>query len=958
VVRKVEPDVVVGFIGEAKGYLPAIRQGIAAFRNQPGQVEKLEEAYRLIHIIKGASSMVGLSGLNHVACQLEETVEGLAAGQLPLNEDTERLLVSTLQLIESHLDGAASGGPREEPSPPVDTPAPDPLPDLPELPSFLADLPEPEAFGSPADLAAPDLPLPESPAEPQEVSPELLEVFTLEAEEHLRTLSTLVPTLEHDPANKESLQEIRRSAHTLKGCAALVGFHSLTQLAHRMEDLLDLLYEGEMAVSPEVIGLLLASTDALEDMAAGKAQAEAVQALYARYADLLGATPPSPEAGPEELALPQPPEPSEAAAPGPEAGQVDRPASRVADRKRQYVRIPIERLDDVVKLVTELVITRSSLEQRMTDFARQLGELQLSTDRLWRISHKLETEYEASALGGGRLAAHTAPLFGEARPPAAPVKTHGFDDLEFDRYTEFHLQSRALAETTNDIRTVAGDLGHVIGDFDGFLTRQARLAGEIEDKLMRLRMVPLATLASRLSRAVRNVAEQEGKQVEFVLEGESTELDKTVLEEMADPLLHLVRNAAGHGIEPPGLRQARGKPAQGAVRLRAFHEGSQVVIQVSDDGAGLDPARIRAEAVRKGLLPPQDAAQSGPEDLFPFIFLPGFSTAPEVSEVSGRGVGLDVVKAQVHKLKGTLTVASQPGLGATFTVRLPLTLAITRALLVKAHQETFALPLDGIQQILRLDREDVEHIGKDPVVRVGGRVYPLVSLGKLLSLRQPADDTVRRPPVIILSVGGRQVALTVDHLLGGKEIVIKNLGSHLRRVKGVAGATLLGDGRVVLILNPAELVGEAAPAGQPARPLRAPLAEGREALMVMVVDDSPSMRRVVTTLLKKAGWQPVAAKDGLEALEVLHQSARLPDLLLLDVEMPRMDGYELLSTLKAQEAYANIPVVMVTSRAGEKHRRKALDLGASGYVMKPYQEEALLNTIRRLVREARQAVLA
>ncbi len=475
---------------------------------------------------------------------------------------------------------------------------------------------------------------------------------------------------------------------------------------------------------------------------------------------------------------------------------------------------------------------------------------------------------------------------------------------------------------------------------------------------MRVRMVPLATLATRLHRAIRVLAREQGKLVDLVLEGEDIELDKTVLEEMADPLLHLLRNAVDHGIEPLALRQVMGKPERGLIRLRAYHEGNQVVIQVSDDGAGLEPQILRSAAISKGYVSEADAPQLSDEELYSLVFLPGFSTSGEVSEVSGRGVGLDIVKTNVHKVKGTVTLDSTPGQGATFTIRLPMTLAVTRALLIKAHNETFAIPLSAVTQILRLEREEIEHVGQEPVVRVGGQVYPMLRLGQVLNLKQPADETVQHPPVLILNAGGEQIALVVDQLLAGREMVIKTLGNHLRRVHGVTGATLMGDGSVVLILNPADLVVEAPkPEAQPWTLLQRP-ARAREALTVMIVDDSVSVRRVVSNLIKSVGWQPMAARDGLEALELMQHSAQPPDLILVDIEMPRMDGYELMATLRAQEAYRNIPLVILTSRAGEKHHRKALELGASEYIVKPYQDQTLLNIIRQLVRESKGAVAA
>jgi chemosensory pili system protein ChpA (sensor histidine kinase/response regulator) len=1223
--RQANPEVLAGFLEEARGYLPQIRQGIEAYRADPAQLDALRESYRQAHIIKGAAAMVGLADLSHIAYHLETALEDVLEGGLPLTDAVHEQMGKSVAEIAEHLEQLARGAghvpppegqaqadpkpydPSGEGSPvaveppasaeasaahaaPEPAPPPDPVahelaappaaeaqpsvPDLqadlselsggpaeeapvePEIPTTSPDaaadflqsllagnggLPEEAAEAQPADphdpgaapgaadssrglqaeatrlaeepaqvppaeqatpsdaaqaadplqdlLASfrglseettdetpgdhpasaaaeepPQAPIPgedssvtatlqnlyecyssllgkaddgaasaepvvpggeqataemlhslleryssmlkkpedEPPGEPaapeeappaarvsdddseedgaaaDEVSPELVEVFALEAEEHLGNITTLLPALEKQPDNKELVQAIRRSAHTLKGSAAMVGFRKITRLAHRMEDLLDLLYEGGAAITPETIQLLFASSDALQDLAQGKGDEAAVRGLYQRYQQLLGQTAaqepaaaaakPAPVVVPRTEAIPAEAEPGveQELAAASDQGATERQseaAPGVPRRSGQVVRVPLERLDELVKLVSELVITRTAFEQRLADHLRQMEELQLSAERLRRVSTKLETQYEARTLGGRRLFGRAQEGGGGSRGASTLLgggsfEAYGFDDLEFDRYTDFHLLSRELAESTTDIHTVGGELTSLNGDFESFLNRQARLCTEIQDKLMRVRMVPLATLASRLHRTVRNVATQQGKQVELVLEGEDTELDKTVLEEMADPLLHLLRNAVDHGIEPPALREVRGKPARGQIRLRAYHEGTQVVIQIRDDGAGVEPQVVRAAAVRSGFVTAADAEGLAEEELLNLVFLPGFSTAREVSEVSGRGVGLDIVKAHVHKLKGTLALTSQPGAGTTFTIRLPLTLAIMRALLVKAHGQPFAIPLSTVTQILRLEQEDNELVGREPVLRVGGQVYPRIELGKALNLKQPPDETVTRQPVLLLNLGDRQVALVVDELLGGREIVIKNLGTHVRRLHGVTGATLTGDGTVVLIVNPAELVREPVRARAATRaPTVAPARAARRALTVLVVDDSPSVRRVVTNLIKSAGWTAVAAKDGLDALEQLHRATAAPDLVLLDVEMPRMDGYELLTTLKREGPYQHIPVVMVTSRAGEKHRRKALDLGASAYVVKPYQDAELLQIIRTLVREAQPAVV-
>jgi chemosensory pili system protein ChpA (sensor histidine kinase/response regulator) len=338
--------------------------------------------------------------------------------------------------------------------------------------------------------------------------------------------------------------------------------------------------------------------------------------------------------------------------------------------------------------------------------------------------------------------------------------------------------------------------------------------------------------------------------------------------------------------------------------------------------------------------------------VFQFVFLPGFSTKDTVSELSGRGVGLDVVKTNVEALKGTVTITSQLGRGTSFIVRLPMTLAVTRALMVRANQQTFAIPLDAIQQILRLEDGAEQTIGAESVLKVGANVYPVRHLGRVLNLHDAPDENLGRPPVLLLKVGEKMVALVVEKLLGGREIVIKSLGTHLKRVRGISGATLLGDGSVVLILNPAELLSVS---NRLARytPTTPTVARSRTEQVAFVVDDSPSVRRVLTNLLERNGYKVQTAKDGLEALELLGKSTILPQVVLSDIEMPRMDGYELLGSLRGMPNCATLPVVMITSRAADKHRRKAMDLGASAYVVKPYQDESLLEILRQLSRLAK-----
>ncbi len=953
----IDRDTLLGFLDEARGYLPAVRDGLVRFRADPVTPDVLEEVQRGTHTIKGAAALVGLSGLSHIAYQLEAVIERLQLGVLAGSPDVYAALETGVRAVETYLDGVRDDSLDEglivgrasdalailagdavmfslTPSrvtfaapddllhtpPPFgstdDTLADDDLP----FPDFAAAVHPPTTFIAPPP---PRVPAPQLAALP-DAAAELLEVFRVEADEHLRSMSGLLVAARKEPGDRDRWQQVRRSAHTLKGSAALVGLKDVTALAHRMEDLLDLYYDAERVATPEEVDTLLAATDAIDDVVNGRPTAGGFAPLFAR----LDAA----------LAVGAPDAPTAVIETAPEVVTVPTPSRTTVRTAEASVRVPIGKLDELGKLIGELVIARTSFEQRSADFARLLAEMEPSTTRLRRSSAKLEVGFEAAALGGGK----------------AGKATEGFDDLELDRYTEFHLISRDLAEATADVQTLGGELGHLRTDFDGLLTRQARLTGEIEDRLMKLRMVPLGTTASKLQRTVRTAAQQTGKQAELVIDGEHTGLDKTVLDAMADPLLHLLRNAVDHGLETPEVRAALGKSPHGTIRLKAGHEGGSVVLEIADDGRGIDPAAVRAKAVERGLTTADDADRMPDEELFGFLFTAGFSTRDVVSELSGRGVGLDVVRAKVEGLKGTVAVQSKPGRGTTFVVRLPMTLAVTRALLVTANGQTFAIPQDAVEHIRRLEDADLEKIGREPLMRVGDQVYPVVRLSAALRLPPSADEPTAKPPVLLVRAGDRRAAVVVDTLLGGREIVVKGLGSHLKRVPGVSGSTLTGDGRVVLILNPAELIRPAAVrAAAPVRTEATPT-RTRGGLNVLVVDDSPSVRRVLTRLVERCGWTATTAKDGADALELLRRGP-LPDVVLSDLEMPRMDGYELLGSIRGTPGMTALPVVVITSRATEKHRKKAMDLGASAYLVKPYQDDSLADVIRHLTRVGRPA---
>jgi chemosensory pili system protein ChpA (sensor histidine kinase/response regulator) len=793
-----------------------------------------------------------------------------------------------------------------------------------------------------------------------DVPPELAEVFGEEAKEHLETIARLTKRLSVEPQDRESVQELRRAVHTLKGAAGVVGYKGASKLAHRMEDLLDRLYEESTAVTEHEARVLASSSDALNDLIVGTADAEALRALvihlFSEFDKLMGAVaaPAEPEAvavaAPAEVAPPQveaaqtvSAEPVPPAPPTESTPFAERRKTGADRRGGQALRVPVQRLNELVRVVSELVINRSTFEQHHTALIEQVDELKLSTARLRRVTHRLESDYEVRAMAGGNITT------GGVRA-AGSSGGHGFDELEFDRYTEFHLLTRELTETASDIATIGARVAATIGDFDSDLTRLGRLTREVQDKTMEFRMVPLGTLETQLERAVRATGQSCGKFVEFAMEGSHVALDKSLLEQMADPLLHLLRNAVDHGIESRQQRLTAGKPERGQITVRAFHEGTDVLIEVQDDGKGLDIGKIRRIAIERGLV--TDAAAEGmtADAIQAFIFEPGFSTADQISEVSGRGVGMDVVKSKVARLGGRVYVTSQPGEGATISVRVPMTLAISRVLLVRAAGQTFGLPLGAVVQIVRPHPTALSVVGAERVFTLDGKTYPLRDLAGSLGLARPAAAPAIQP-VLIANLSRRRIALAVDEIVNSRDAVVKKLGTHLKHVPGIWGATLLGDGTVVLILNPADLAGTVDEPVVVRQPLRR--AAEHAPYNVLIVDDSLSMRHVLSLAVKKAGWNPVPARDGLEALEIIDAGTAPPDLVLLDIEMPRMDGFEFLSTVRSQKGRSDLPIVMLTSRGGDKHRDKAKALGVTDYMVKPFQEEALIANVDRLVKESR-----
>ncbi len=638
---------------------------------------------------------------------------------------------------------------------------------------------------------------------------------------------------------------------------------------------------------------------------------------------------PEPEAEPEPEPEPEPgpePEPEREPEPEPKKAPAEVLALR-AEQRQEFARVDADLLEDLLNAAGEISIYHSRLNQQVSSFEFHVEELEQTISRLREQLRKLEIETEAQIMHG-----HQDTLV-----------ARDFDPLELDRYSNIQQLSRALAESANDLGSLKDLLKAVTGEAESLLVQQSRVTAELQDGLMRTRMVPFDRHVPRLTRLVRQAAQEAGKRAELAVEGAAGELDRQVLEKMLPPFEHMLRNAIVHGIEDSAARQRDGKPAVGRITIRLHREGAEMVIDVSDDGAGLDVDSIRRKAYELDLLQPESKVTD--DEIMSLILQPGFSTAAAVTQTAGRGVGMDVVANEIKKLGGSLRISSVTGQGTNFTVRLPFTLAITQALIVRTGDEVYALPLPTVEGVARIPRGELESLlgQSEPSYQYGEQTYKFRHLGMYLggqAAKLPEDET--SVPIILVHAGEYSAALLVDELMTSREIVVKAVGPQLASIRGISGATILGDGRIVLILDIHALVRTGAPVVELKKAAPTPTDDRPLAL---VVDDSITVRRVTERFLERNGMRVATAKDGLDAISMMQDDK--PDVILLDIEMPRMDGYEFASHVRNDVRVAEVPIIMITSRVGDKHRARAIELGVNDYLGKPYQDAELLDAIRR-----------
>ncbi|WP_439684684.1 histidine kinase [Cupriavidus oxalaticus] len=1005
------------YLQEADDLLRQFATDISEWRHE-GHPCPSELALRVAHTLQGSASTVGLEPVREIAEALEGLLLQLGSHPVAMHPGDFRLLEQAVERLRGMLHQFAAGvwpqadaglrrglvefGERALLRPRVAVPAPpapvdgmarlygQPLHEDNEAPLLPAPSPAPAQPASPAQHDAVVIALPTShrppvAAEADDPAPDpaLVEIFLEEAQGTLPELGKLVRTWEAAPADTRHGGLVLRALHTLKGSARMAGAMALGQAAHEMETLLDasLRAQAGQGAGPQLFGRLYAWYDRI------LAHAEALQAGRLLPADDpevvngLGGSPqdeaePAVEAQPDAVTdpaadataavsvLPVMPGPADVMVPMPPAAPAaPTTLTPAAEPQRALVRVQARALDTLINEAGEIGATRARLDSELHAMRTYLGEL---NDNVARLRGQLrEIEIQAESQMASRI--------------ADAQHKQEFDPLEFDRFTRFQELTRMMAESVNDVATVEQNLQRGFDRAGGDLAAQARLTRGLQRSLMQARMVQFDALAERLYRVARQAAAETGKEVRLLIKGGTVEIDRSVLDRMAGPIEHLIRNAVVHGIEHALQRRAAGKPATGALTLEVQQEGNEVVLHFVDDGNGLDLARIRARAVERRLLAPDDDA--GEARLTEMIFTPGFSTADAVSELAGRGVGMDVVRAETVALGGRITLASKAGQGTTFTVHLPLTTAITQVLVFSLGARRYAVPSGMIDQVQQLRAPALVEAYNQGRFAVAGAEVPFFYFGALLEEGNAVAAGHKYSPVVLVRSGAERVAVHVDEVVGNREVVVKHIGPHLARLEGIAGATTLGDGEIVLIYNPVVLAqrllrerGQPAPpqmvpaqsAPQLAQQLAQPVAEPLGAVAelagdgsaapvrglalqptVMVVDDSLTVRKATQRLLVRAGYQVVLARDGVDALKQLQDV--MPDAMLVDIEMPNMDGFDLTRNVRSDSRTAHMPLVMITSRTADKHRRYAEEIGVNVYLGKPYNEDQLLATLQRLL---------
>lgn len=964
VLPELDAEVLSYFMPEADEYLGTIDRLIHTLRDKLDDEDAIYRLFRAAHTLKGSAYTVGFQVIGDVACPMEHCMVAVHEKRRPLSPDLLDMLARAAEVIRLLL--------RREPAHTQQLQH-----DLPLLLTRLAQATEwtvasplPASLSSDTDTARSNSVLHEPaigvdvPAVDlsdryliPDLDPEILSYFVPEAQEYLEQLEANLLRLDKDHQDRELINQLFRSAHTLKGSAYTVGFQSIGDLVHHVEDFMGAVRDGNLRVLPGHTDLMLRAIDVvrvlmrrdLDKVDDTRHRFEAVRMELRRLEQgVADETPPAHHADNTTGS-------ATAGQSGSEEyrGQEGSAPNEKSREEREVIRVSHGRLERLMNLVGELVIGRGRLEQRLRvleQLSQQvLGFKSRLVDSVQSFAEKHTFSYQEAPSSSPVPAGQELPAFGD------------FSNLELDKYDDFNILARRIGEVTADISESMSQLDGAIQRSHDEMSQLQHLTLLMRDEIARARMVPIGTPFTRFRRAVREIARASNKEVELVTSGERTEVDTGVVERLVDPLVHLVRNAVYHGIEPRADRVARGKPAVGTIYLHAAHRGNSIIIEVEDDGAGLDLEKIRAKAGKIGLAQPQQIQAMSDTDVLQLIFMPGFSTADTVGDQAGRGVGLDVVKQVIESMNGHIDVESEPGIGTKFTLNLPLTLLIATALLVRVGTEKYAIPLLSIQEVTMPTPSIMRVNGDRKSLQVDDQIIDVQSLYHILR-REPGnvDWTM---PVVIVRTAGASMGLAVDELLGRQEIVIKPLGP-LKPLEYscFGGATIDPEGRVVLVIDPSRLTSRemrgsatrvlfsrTTPLREKSLPQELQSNERQEARLLLI-DDSLSIRKFVGRMLESAGYSFDTAVDGEDGLR--KASTTNYRMVLTDLEMPKLNGFEVIQALRSRPETRRTPVVVMTTRAREKHRQMALNLGANSYLSKPVEERMLLQEVERWLGKA------
>jgi len=948
----IEPELLEVFSRETRVHMDALKAFIDQCRSTQTGCRLRPDQVRECHTLKGSARVAGVHPIADISRALEKLSSSIANHGIWVNEETLSLFDDSLNCIAEILSVVNQPGEVLPDSGSwverIETHEQSLMEKLAkeELPAIeQQETTETEEVEEP--VSGPGVLPRTEPAVEADSDGELISIFTEEADELFDELESALQLWRQGRMDEGLLDGLQRTLHTLKGGARLSGLMPVGDLSHVLESLFSNVAENRMEGSAQALGLAERASDGLanqiEQVKRGESPAVA-QDLIADIEDFISREPAKPieaEAAveSEEPAPIQPVEtPVQVFQPAARTVAEVAPAKPAAEERQEQVRVSSGLLDRLVNDAGEISIFRARLEQQNTELGFNLEELEQTVTRLHGQLRKLDIETEAQIL-------HRYEREGEDSNSLAE-----FDPLEFDRFSTMQQLSRSLMETVNDLSNIGDTVASLQHESESLLLHQSRLSNDLQDGLLRTRMVRFSQIVPRLQRLVRQTGSSLGKSAEFEVSGVEGEMDRAILDRMISPLEHILRNAVSHGIEESKQRKKAGKSAAGKISLSLGREATDVVIVVADDGRGLNLKSIRERAVEKGLL--DENARISDRDLIQFVLEPGFSTAKEVTQIAGRGVGMDVVTNEVKQLGGSLQIDSEPRKGTQFTIRLPFTLAISHAMLIQQGDDVYAMLHSGIEGVVRVSRDHLKdcYAGKQEGFSYAGRDYKVRYLGQLLGVSEPDLSKGKKwLPMLLVRAGDQRMALQVDGFIGNRQIVVKSVGTQLSTVRWISGGTVLSDGRVALILDVNALARMSA-AQSFATPMVERAAERAPDITVMVVDDSITVRKVTSRLLARHNMGIVLAKDGADAVAQLQE--QIPDVMLLDIEMPRMDGYELARHMRSSARLKHVPIIMITSRVGEKHRRRAMDLGVKRYLGKPYQEAELMDNIYAVLAEA------